>query len=99
MARWKTIGFIGHDPAGGEGIDPIRSVTIKAAGDLQLHRRSYDHRLDLQFGVQRHLLGRCRRHEDLFPDLPLNSGFYRCFDIIAPGSIIDAQWPIAVTGF
>ena len=35
-----------------------------------------------------------------FPDLPLNSGFYRCFEIIAPeGSIVDAKWPIAVTGF
>src|SRR2546430_4016621 len=35
-----------------------------------------------------------------FPDVPLNSGFYRCFEIIAPeGSIVDAKWPIAVTGF
>ncbi|MGO4659476.1 hydantoinase B/oxoprolinase family protein, partial [Ensifer sp. 2YAB10] len=35
-----------------------------------------------------------------FPDLPLNSGFYRVFEIIAPeGSIVDAKWPVAVTGF
>ncbi|NLJ62308.1 MAG: hydantoinase B/oxoprolinase family protein, partial [Alcaligenaceae bacterium] len=35
-----------------------------------------------------------------FPDLPLNSGFYRVFEVIAPeNSIVDARWPVAVTGF
>ena len=35
-----------------------------------------------------------------FPDLPLNSGFYRLFEVKAPeGSIVDAKWPIAVSGF
>jgi N-methylhydantoinase B len=35
-----------------------------------------------------------------FPDLPLNSGFYRVLEIIAPeGSIVDARWPVGVTGF
>ncbi len=35
-----------------------------------------------------------------FPDLPLNSGFYRTIKVIAPkDSIVDARWPVAVTGF
>ena len=35
-----------------------------------------------------------------FPDLPLNSGFYRPINVIAPeNSIVDAKWPVAVTGF
>jgi N-methylhydantoinase B len=35
-----------------------------------------------------------------FPDLPLNSGFYRPITIIAPeDTIVNAKWPIAVTGF
>ncbi|WP_281408615.1 MULTISPECIES: hydantoinase B/oxoprolinase family protein [unclassified Mesorhizobium] len=35
-----------------------------------------------------------------FPDLPLNSGFYRTFEISAPAnSIVSAQWPVAVTRF
>ena len=35
-----------------------------------------------------------------FPDLPLNSGFYRPINIIAPkNTIVSAEWPVAVTGF
>jgi N-methylhydantoinase B len=35
-----------------------------------------------------------------FPDLPLNSGFYRPLEVIAPeDTIVNARWPVAVTGF
>ena len=35
-----------------------------------------------------------------FPDLPLNSGFYRPIEVIAPeDTVVNARWPIAVTGF
>lgn len=35
-----------------------------------------------------------------FPDLPLNSGFYRPIEVIAPAdTVVNARWPIAVTGF
>ena len=35
-----------------------------------------------------------------FPDLPLNSGFYRVLEIIAPeDTVVSAKWPVAVTGF
>ena len=35
-----------------------------------------------------------------FPDLPLNSGFYRPIEVIAPeDTIVNARWPVAVTGF
>ena len=35
-----------------------------------------------------------------FPDLPLNSGFYRVMEIIAPqDTVVSAKWPVAVTGF
>ena len=35
-----------------------------------------------------------------FPDLPLNSGFYRMIEVTAPkNSIVSAEWPVAVTGF
>src|SRR2546430_6504340 len=36
-----------------------------------------------------------------FPDVPLNSGFYRAVEVdLGPvGSVVNAPWPIAVTGF
>jgi N-methylhydantoinase B len=35
-----------------------------------------------------------------FPDIPLNSGFFRTITVDMPaGSIVDAQWPTACTGF
>ena len=36
-----------------------------------------------------------------FPDIPLNSGFYRAItvDLGPVGSVVNAPWPIAVTGF
>ena len=35
-----------------------------------------------------------------FPDLPLNSGFYRPIEVIAPeDTVVNARWPVAVTGF
>jgi N-methylhydantoinase B len=35
-----------------------------------------------------------------FPDIPLNSGFFRTISVtIPPGSLVDAQWPTACTGF
>jgi N-methylhydantoinase B len=36
-----------------------------------------------------------------FPDVPLNSGFYRAVQVdLGPvGSVVNAPWPIAVTGF
>ena len=36
-----------------------------------------------------------------FPDVPLNSGFYRAVqvDLGPEGSVVNAPWPVAVTGF
>ena len=36
-----------------------------------------------------------------FPDIPLNSGFYRAidFDLGPEGRVVNAAWPTAVTGF
>ena len=35
-----------------------------------------------------------------FPDIPLNSGFYRAITVSAPdNTLVSARWPFAVTGF
>ena len=70
-------------------------------GDLRLHRQPSDHRLDLQLRIRRDVLRGRGRHEDVLPRPAAQLAASTApFEIIAPeGSIVDAQWPIAVTGF
>lgn len=99
---WETQDFIDSDPAAGEGMIPIKvKMTIK--GDRVTYDFTGSHPTissiyNSAFGATFSAVAAGMK--TFFPDLPLNSGFYRVFDIVAPeGSIVDAQWPVAVTGF
>ncbi|MBO0663115.1 hydantoinase B/oxoprolinase family protein [Jiella sp. MQZ9-1] len=100
--EWETVDFIDRDPAGGEGMIPIKiKMTIK--GDKVIYDFTGSHPVigsiyNSAFGTT--FSGVAAGMKTFFPDLPLNSGFYRAFEIIVPeGSIVDAKWPVAVTGF
>jgi N-methylhydantoinase B len=100
---WETVDYIDRDPATGkEGMIPIRiKMTIK--GDSI----SYD------FSGSHPTIGSIYNSapgatfsavvagmKTFFPDLPLNSGFYRMINVTAPtNSVVSAEWPVAVTGF
>lgn len=100
--EWETVDFIDRDPAGGEGMIPIR-IKMTIRGDKAIYDFTGSHPTigsiyNSAFGTTFSAVAAGMK--TFFPDLPLNSGFYRCFEIIAPeGSIVDAKWPIAVTGF
>ena len=100
--EWETQDFIDRDPTGKEGLIPIKvKVTIK--GDKVIYDFTGSHPTigsiyNSAFGATFSAVAAGMK--TFFPDLPLNSGFYRVFEIIAPeGSIVDAKWPVAVTGF
>jgi N-methylhydantoinase B len=100
--EWETQDFIDRDPAGQEGLIPIKvKLTIK--GDKVIYDFTGSHPTigsiyNSAFGATFSAVAAGMK--TFFPDLPLNSGFYRVFEIIAPeGSIVDAKWPVAVTGF
>jgi N-methylhydantoinase B len=100
--EWETQDFIDRDPGAGEGLIPIRvKLTIK--GDRAIYDFTGSHPTiasiyNSAFGATFSAVAAGMK--TFFPDLPLNSGFYRVFEIIAPeGSIVDARWPVAVTGF
>ena len=58
------------------------------------------HRFVDERNLRRKLFGRHRRMKTFFPDIPLNSGFYRPIDLWLPeGSVVKAPWPTAVNGF
>jgi N-methylhydantoinase B len=100
--EWETQDFIDRDPASSEGLIPIKvKLTIK--GDRAIYDFTGSHPTigsiyNSAFGTTFSAVAAGMK--TFFPDLPLNSGFYRIFEIIAPeGSIVDAKWPVAVTGF
>jgi N-methylhydantoinase B len=100
--EWETQDFIDRDPASSEGLIPIKvKLTIK--GDRVIYDFTGSHPTigsiyNSAFGATFSAVAAGMK--TFFPDLPLNSGFYRIFEIIAPqGSIVDAKWPVAVTGF
>ena len=100
--EWETQDFIDRDPAGGEGLIPIKvKLTIK--GDRVIYDFSGSHPTigsiyNSAFGATFSAV--VAGMKTFFPDLPLNSGFYRPIEVIAPeDTVVNAHWPIAVTGF
>ena len=99
---WEAVDYIDRDPAAGEGMIPIKiKMTIKGdkihydfAGSHPTIGSIYNSAPGATFSAV------VAGMKTFFPDLPLNSGFYRMISIDAPaGSVVSAQWPVAVTGF
>jgi len=99
---WESTDYVDQDPAGSEGLIPIKvKLTIK--GDEVTYDFTGSHGTigtlyNSAFGSTFSAVAAGMK--TYFPDLPLNSGFYRPINVIAPkNSIISAEWPVAVTGF
>ncbi|SOC82128.1 N-methylhydantoinase B [Ensifer adhaerens] len=99
---WETVDYIDRDPATGEGMIPIRiKMTIKGdtihydfTGSHATIASMYNSAPGATFSAV------VAGTKTFFPDLPLNSGFYRMIEVTAPkNSVVSAEWPVAVTGF
>ncbi|SDU48170.1 hydantoinase B/oxoprolinase family protein [Stappia sp. ES.058] len=99
---WETVDYIDRDPGQGEGMIPIHiKMTIKGdrihydfSGSHATIASIYNSAPGATFSAV------VAGMKTFFPDLPLNSGFYRMIDISAPdNSVVSAEWPVAVTGF
>jgi N-methylhydantoinase B len=99
---WETTDYLDQDPAAAEGLIPIK-IKLTIDNDEVLYDFSGSHSTigtlyNSAFGTT--FSGVVAGMKTFFPDLPLNSGFYRPIRIVAPeASIVDARWPTAVTGF
>ncbi len=100
---WETEDYIDYDPSLGEGLIPIK-VKMTIEGDQLSYDLSGSHPavgtfLNAGFGSA--FSGVIAGTKTFFPDVPLNSGFYRAVQVdLGPvGSVVNAPWPIAVTGF
>lgn len=99
---WEAVDYIDRDPGAGEGMIPIHiKMTIKGdeitydfAGSHPTISSIYNSAHGATFSAV------VAGMKTFFPDLPLNSGFYRMVTIKAPkNSVVSAEWPVAVTGF
>jgi N-methylhydantoinase B len=100
---WETEDYIDYDPDRGEGLVPIK-VKMTISGDQIHYDLTGSHPavgsfLNAGFGSA--FSGLVAGTKTFFPDIPLNSGFYRVVshDLGPEGSVVNAPWPVAVTGF
>ncbi|MEP3687252.1 MAG: hydantoinase B/oxoprolinase family protein [Sulfitobacter dubius] len=99
---WEAVDYIDRDPGAGEGMIPIHiKMTIK--GDEITYDFEGSHPTISSIYNSAHgatFSAVVAGMKTFFPDLPLNSGFYRMVEIKAPkNSVVSAEWPVAVTGF
>ncbi|RRD60345.1 hydantoinase B/oxoprolinase family protein [Leucobacter sp. OH1287] len=100
---WETVDYLDADPAQGEGLVPIRvKLTLDETGihyDLNGSAPAVASFLNSGYGTTHSSL--YSGTKTFFPEVPLNSGFYRAVtaDIGPEGTVVNAGWPNAVTGF
>ncbi|OCA88970.1 hydantoinase B/oxoprolinase family protein [Pseudobacillus wudalianchiensis] len=100
--EWETTDYIDMDPEAGDGLIPIKvKMTIKGDEIFYDLAGSHDYIgcfLNSAFGSS--LSAAYAGTKTFFPDIPLNSGFYRVVHVDLPeNSVVNAAWPVAVTGF
>ncbi|MEW9672526.1 hydantoinase B/oxoprolinase family protein [Ammoniphilus sp. 3BR4] len=99
---WETVDFIDMDPQSGDGLIPIK-VKMEINDDKILYDLSGSHHyigcfLNAGFGASFSAV--VAGTKTFFPEIPLNSGFYRVLEVHLPeNSVVNAPWPVAVSGF
>jgi N-methylhydantoinase B len=100
---WETEDYMDYDPSVGEGMIPIK-VKLTIEGDQIHYDLTGSHPtvgsfLNSCYGTT--FSGVIAGTKTFFPDVPLNSGFYRVVsvDLGPEGTVVNATWPTAVTGF
>lgn len=99
---WETVDFLDRDLGAGEGLIPIR-IKLTLTGEKAIYDFTGSHPCVASLynsGFGGTFSACVAAMKNFFPDLPLNSGFYRTIEVIAPeNTIVNAKWPVAVTGF
>lgn len=100
---WTTSDYLDSDPGQGEGMIPITvSLTIKGdqlSYDLSNSSPAVASFMNSASGAT--LSGIIAGTKRFFPDIPINAGLINSIEVeLGPlGSVINAAWPTAVSGF
>lgn len=101
--EWTSEDYLDFDPATGEeGFIPVKvRMAIKGSEiefDFSGSHGTIGSIMNAGFGGS--FSGVVSGMKMMFPDVPLNSGFFRPVSVNAPlGTIVNAPWPVAVSGF
>ncbi|MFJ7837846.1 hydantoinase B/oxoprolinase family protein [Lysinibacillus sphaericus] len=100
--QWETVDYIDMDPELGDGLIPVHvKMTIREDEifyDLSGSHPAISCFLNAGFGSA--LSGIYAGTKTFFPEIPLNSGFYRVVKIHLPeNTVVNAPSPIAVSGY
>jgi N-methylhydantoinase B len=99
---WQTEDYLDYDPAGGEGLVPVR-LKMTIDGDRIHYDLTGSHPVvasNQNAGFGGSFSGVVGGMKMFFPDVPLNSGFYRPITVeLPPGTVVNADPPAAVSGF
>ena len=99
---WETVDYLDVDPGKGEGLVPIKiKLTLDGKGIHYDLESASAVQTFLNSGYGTTFSAIYAGTKTFFPDVPLNSGFYRAVtaDIGPEGTVVNAGWPHAVTGF
>jgi N-methylhydantoinase B len=101
--EWETEDYIDQDPVLGEGLIPIK-IKLKIEGDSIHYDLTGSHPtistfLNAAYGGSFAAIVAGTKIQ--FPDLPLNSGFYRVvtLDWGPEGTVVNSVWPTPCAGF
>jgi N-methylhydantoinase B len=99
---WETEDYIDQDASAEEGLIPVK-VRLTIEGDEIAYDFTGTHPVIGSFlnsGMGAAFSGIVAGTKFSFPEVPLNSGFYRVIDAKLPeNTVVNAPWPTAVTGF
>ncbi|MGH3360315.1 MAG: hydantoinase B/oxoprolinase family protein [Nocardioidaceae bacterium] len=101
--EWQAVDYLDADPGKSEGLIPVHlKLTIDDDGihyDLNGSAPVVSTFLNSGYGTTFSAI--YAGTKTFFPEVPLNSGFYRVVqaDIGPEGTVVNAGWPNAVTGF
>ncbi|RKZ12853.1 hydantoinase B/oxoprolinase family protein [bacterium] len=100
---WESVDYIDVDPQGNQDkLIPIK-LKLTIEGDSLVYDFTGSHETiaslyNSAFGATFSAI--IAGMKSFLPELPLNSGFYRPLTLINPeDTIVNARWPVAVTGF
>jgi len=100
---WEAVDYLDADPGGEEALVPVKvKMTIEGdtvTYDLDGSAPAVATFLNSGYGATYSAI--YAGTKTFFPDIPLNSGFYRAVrgELGPEGTVVNAGWPIAVTGF
>jgi N-methylhydantoinase B len=99
---WETVDYLDFDPGSDEGLVAVRLKLTISGDEVHYDLSGSDPAIAsfLNAGAGVAFSGAIASAKTFLPEIPLNSGFYRAVtvDVGREGTVVNAGWPIAVTG-